>query len=101
MGPVAALITRGAMDTGTPLDQTMQAIESIRTRNGCGTTTKPWTPTWNPGEQPADTSSCVTYDGCMTGYPLVWCPTQGGHTNTEGDTLLTRNGLWKLWSTLP
>jgi poly(3-hydroxybutyrate) depolymerase len=100
MGPVAALITRAMMDGGTPLDQTMQAVESIRMRNGCGMTTKPWTPTWNAGEEKADTSSCLLYDGCMAGYPLVWCPTMGGHTNTEGDTHLTRDGLWKLWSTL-
>ncbi len=101
VGPVPALITRGVQDVGTPLDQTMQAVESIRMRNGCATTTKPWTPTWNAGEEKADTSSCVTYDGCMAGYPLVWCPTPGAHTNTENDTHLTRDGLWKLWSTLP
>ena len=101
MGPVPALITRAMMDNGTPLDQTMDAIESLRTRNGCATTSKPWMPVWNTGEAKADTSSCVLYDDCMPGYPLVWCATQGGHTNTEGDTLLTRNGLWKLWSTLP
>jgi hypothetical protein len=100
-GPVAALITRGMSDPGTPLQQTLDAVESIRMRNGCGTTTKPWTPTWNAGEMQADTSACVAYDGCMAGYPLVWCPTPGGHTNTEGDTHLTRYGLWKLWSTLP
>jgi poly(3-hydroxybutyrate) depolymerase len=101
MGPVAALITRATMDNGTPLNQTMQAVESIRMRNGCAMTTKPWMPTWNAGEEKADTSSCLSYDGCMTGYPLVWCPTMGGHTNTENDTHLTRDGLWKLWSTLP
>jgi hypothetical protein len=102
VGPVAALITRDMADSGTPLDQTMDALENLRLRNGCATTTKPWTPTWNAGEEQANTSSCVTYDGCMPGYPLVWCPTNiGTHTNTEGDTHLTRDGLWKLWSTLP
>jgi polyhydroxybutyrate depolymerase len=101
MGPVAALITRATMDNGTPLDQTTAAVESLRMRNGCATTTKPWMPTWNAGEEKADTSMCLAYDGCMAGYPLVWCPTVGGHTNTEGDTHLTRDGLWKLWSTLP
>jgi hypothetical protein len=88
------------MDTNTPYG-VQEAIESIRTRNGCATTTKPWMPTWNAGEAQADTSSCVAYDGCMAGYPLVWCPTPGAHTNTENDTHLTRYGLWKLWSTLP
>jgi poly(3-hydroxybutyrate) depolymerase len=100
-GPVAALITRATMDNGTPLANTMQAVESFRVRNGCAMTSKPWMPTWNAGEEHADTSACMIYDGCMPGYPLVWCPTMGGHTNTEGDTHLTRDGLWKLWSTLP
>ncbi|HSZ81018.1 MAG TPA: hypothetical protein VLA14_01990 [Polyangia bacterium] len=100
-GPIPALITRAMMDNGTPLDQTMEAVENIRLRNGCATTSKPWTPTWNAGEEKADTSACVLYDNCMPGYPLVWCATQGGHTNTENDTHLTRDGLWKLWSTLP
>ncbi|HVZ75048.1 MAG TPA: hypothetical protein VHJ20_21850 [Polyangia bacterium] len=97
-GPVAALITRATQDNGTPLDQTMAAVESFRMRNGCGTTTHAWTPTWTAGEEHADTSSCLEYDGCKAGYPLVWCPTQGGHTNTENDTHLTRDGLWKLWT---
>ncbi len=100
-GPVAALITRADMDTGTPADQTQDAVDGIRMRNGCATTSKPWTPTWAAGEMKADTSSCVLYDNCMPGYPLVWCPTMGAHTNTEGTTYLTRDGLWKLWSTLP
>ena len=100
-GSVAALITRGIQDTNTPLDQTMAAVEDLRVRNGCAMTTQPWTPTWNAGEEKANTSFCVSYDGCKTGYPLIWCPTPGAHTDTTGDTLLTKNGLWKLWSTLP
>jgi hypothetical protein len=102
VGPVAALITRDMGDPGTPADQAMQAIENIRVRNGCATTSKPWMPVWNAGEEKANTSSCVIYDGCMAGYPLISCPTNlGMHTNTEKDTFLTRDGLWKLWSTLP
>jgi polyhydroxybutyrate depolymerase len=101
VGPVAALITRDNKDNGTPADQTMQAVENIRMRNGCAATTKPWTPTWSATEMQADTSSCLSYDGCMAGYPLVFCPTNlGQHTNTEGDTHLTRFGLWKLWTSL-
>ena len=37
----------------------------------------------------------------MPGYPVVWCPTPGGHTNTINDSKLTPQGLWKLWSSLP
>jgi hypothetical protein len=99
-GPIAALITVGLQDAES-VNGAAPALESIRMRNGCGTTTKPWMPTWSATEGKADTSSCVSYDGCMPGYPLVYCPTPGAHTNTEGDSKLTRFGLWKLWSTLP
>jgi poly(3-hydroxybutyrate) depolymerase len=106
-GPVPALITRAMMDDGTSLTDTMAAVDNLRMRNGCAATSKPWMPTWTAGQEHADISSCVLYDDCMPGYPLVWCATQGGHTNTDGDPLgglnthLTRDALWQLWSTLP
>jgi poly(3-hydroxybutyrate) depolymerase len=101
-GPVAALITVDKGDNGTPQAQAMAAVENIRMRNGCATTSKPWNPVWPAGAEKADISSCVLYDNCMPGYPLVWCQTTFGmHTNTEGDTHLTKDGLWGLWSTLP
>jgi hypothetical protein len=96
-GPVAGLITRGVNDNGTPLAQADAARDSLITRNGCTMNTMPWL----PGETAFDTSSCVEYQGCMPGYPVVWCPTPGGHTNTIGDSKLTPQGLWKLWSSLP
>lgn len=101
-GPVAALITVDKGDNGTPQAQAMTAVENIRMRNGCSTTSTPWNPVWPAGAEKANISSCVLYDNCMPGYPLVWCQTTFGmHTNTEGDTHLTRDGLWELWSTLP
>ena len=101
-GPVAALITVDKGDNGTPQGQAMMAVENIRMRNGCATTSTPWNPVWPAGAEKANISSCVLYDNCMPGYPLVWCQTTFGmHTNTEGDTHLTKDGLWELWSTLP
>jgi polyhydroxybutyrate depolymerase len=96
MGPVAAIITRGENDGGTPLEQTLAARDSFIMRNGCSTETKPWL----PGETMFTTSSCLEYQGCMPGYPVVWCPTPGGHSNGT-DTGLSTKGFWKLWSTLP
>jgi hypothetical protein len=96
MGPVAAIITRGVDDNGTMLERTEAARDSIRMRNGCGTETMPW----DPGEAEFDSSSCVEYQGCMPGYPVVWCPTPGGHTNGL-DSGLSSKGFWKLWSSLP
>jgi hypothetical protein len=96
MGPVAAIITRGENDGGTPLDQTIAARDSFILRNGCSMTTKPW----DPGEATFTSSSCLEYQGCMPGYPVVWCPTPGGHSNGL-DTGLSSKGFWKLWSSLP
>ena len=95
-GRVAALITRGADDGGTPLAQTIAARDSLIMRNGCTMETKPW----DMGETAFTTSSCLEYQGCMPGYPVVWCPTPGGHSNGL-DTGLTSKGLWKFWSSLP
>jgi hypothetical protein len=96
-GPVAAILTRGMNDTGTPLDQTEAARDDLIKRNGCTTQTKPWA----PGQASFDSSSCLEYQGCMPGYPVIWCPTPGGHTNTVNDTHLSTQGFWYLWSTLP
>jgi poly(3-hydroxybutyrate) depolymerase len=95
-GPVAAIIARGVNDGGTPLAQTEAARDSLIMRNGCTTTTMPW----DPGEAAFDASSCLAYQGCMPGYPVVYCPVPGGHTNGL-DIGLSSKGFWKLWSTLP
>jgi len=96
VGPVAAIIARGVNDGGTPLAQTEAARDSLIMRNGCTTTTMPW----DPGEAMFDASSCVAYQGCMPGYPVVYCPVPGGHTNGL-DIGLSSKGFWHLWSTLP
>ncbi|HEY6077579.1 MAG TPA: hypothetical protein VIW29_02175 [Polyangiaceae bacterium] len=95
-GPVAAIITRGMNDAGTPLAQTEAARDSLIMRNGCTMSTAPW----RPGETMFNSSSCVEYQGCMPGYPVVWCPTPGGHTNTVMDTKLSPQGFWKFWTSL-
>jgi polyhydroxybutyrate depolymerase len=94
VGPMPAILERGVDDTGTPLAQTDAAREDLRMRNGCSTETEPW----DPGETAFDTSTCVSYKGCMAGYPLVWCPIPGGHNNGGK---LSQFGFWKFWSALP
>ena len=95
-GPVAGIISRGVSDPGTPLDQAEAERDSLIMRNGCTTETKPW----DPGETKFSSSSCVEYQGCMPGYPVVWCPVPGAHSNGK-DTGISTQGFWKLWSTLP
>jgi hypothetical protein len=94
VGPMAAILERGVDDGGTSLPQTEAARESLRLRNGCSNDTE----AWDPGETAFDTSTCVSYKGCMPGYPLVWCPIPGGHNNGGK---LSQNGFWKFWTALP
>jgi hypothetical protein len=95
-GPVAGIISRGISDPGTPLDQAEAERDSLIMRNGCTTQTMPW----DPGELKFNSSSCVEYQGCMPGYPVVWCPVPGGHSNGK-DTGISTQGFWKLWASLP
>jgi hypothetical protein len=95
-GPVAAIMTIGAADPGTPMAQMIAARDSILMRNGCTMNSAPW----DPGETMFNASSCVAYQGCMPGYPVVYCLTPGGHSNGL-DTGLSSKGFWKFWSALP
>jgi polyhydroxybutyrate depolymerase len=97
MGPVAGMIVRGVDDEpNTPLAATLAARDSLIMRNGCTTTTKPW----SSGDATVQDSSCVEYQGCMPGFPVVFCPVPGGHV--RGDTIgLSNRGFWKFWSSLP
>jgi polyhydroxybutyrate depolymerase len=68
--PIAAWITHGTADPTVDISGDETARDQILKDNGCGTTT-----------QPVDPSPCVSYDGCTSGYPVVWCPVDGeGHT---------------------
>jgi polyhydroxybutyrate depolymerase len=68
--PIAAWITHGTADTTVDISGDETARDQILKDNGCGTTT-----------EPVDPSPCVSYDGCTSGYPVVWCPVEGeGHT---------------------
>jgi poly(3-hydroxybutyrate) depolymerase len=64
--PVAVWATHGDADTALPITLAEPIIASFVTNNGCTTTTQPVTP-----------SPCVEYQGCMPGYPVVWCVRPG------------------------
>jgi polyhydroxybutyrate depolymerase len=66
--PIAVWMANGDNDTTVPLADGMTALNKFLTKNGCGTDTTPVNP-----------SPCVEYQGCMTGYPVVWCKFSGGH----------------------
>jgi polyhydroxybutyrate depolymerase len=67
--PIAAWGAHGTADETVTYASGESARNRILTLNHCGTTTQPTTP-----------SPCVTYDGCDSGYPVVWCSHDGGHT---------------------
>ncbi len=67
---VAAWITHGTADTTVDISGDETARDQFLADNHCGTTSTA-----------VDPAPCLSYDGCDSGYPVVWCPVDGeGHT---------------------
>jgi polyhydroxybutyrate depolymerase len=64
--PVAVWATHGDADTALPITLAQPIIDALVKYNGCSSETKP-----------VDPSPCVEYQGCTTGYPVVWCVRPG------------------------
>jgi poly(3-hydroxybutyrate) depolymerase len=64
----------------TLLDGHRQAVQVFVQRNGCSTQTMPVQPSWcdglNANFLPC---SCVEYQGCKAGYPVIECEYKAGH----------------------
>jgi poly(3-hydroxybutyrate) depolymerase len=100
-GPIAGIFTGDSSDTTNPIvnvDKTTMidkgsgaARDRVLKANGCSLTmTQPWD---------GGIAGCSAYQGCMTGYPVVWCLTMGmGHSNGANVSAV---GFWKFWSALP
>ena len=69
-GPVAAWITHGMDDENVAFTSGERSRDFWLMQNGCTTTTAQGTP-----------MQCQNYQGCMPGYPVIWCPHVGetGH----------------------
>lgn len=68
--PVAVWATHGDMDTALSITRAQPMVDAMAKNNGCTTMT-----------QPTEPSPCVAYQGCMQGYPVVWCVRPGeGHS---------------------
>jgi poly(3-hydroxybutyrate) depolymerase len=66
---IAAWMTHGDADPMVAFSSGLSAANRIVALDHCGATT-----------HAVDPSPCVQYDGCDTGYPVVWCPVAGeGH----------------------
>ena len=64
--PVAVWATHGDKDTALPITLGQPMIDALVKYNGCSSATKPVEP-----------FPCVEYQGCMPGYPVVWCVRPG------------------------
>ena len=66
---IAAWITHGTADPTVDISGDETARDQFLADNHCGTTSTA-----------VDPSPCLSYDGCDSGYPVVWCPVDGeGH----------------------
>lgn len=77
--PVAVMGFHGTEDMVVAIDGGRAGRDKFIQRNGCTQQTMPVTPSWCDGinNQPC---SCVSYQGCMDGYPVIWCEFNAGHT---------------------
>jgi polyhydroxybutyrate depolymerase len=75
---VAVLALIGTDDT--LLSGHRQAVETYAKRDGCTTQTAPAQPSWCDGiDQKYLPCTCVSYQGCKSGYPVVSCEYKAGH----------------------
>jgi poly(3-hydroxybutyrate) depolymerase len=83
-GPVAAWMAHGTADTTVAFSGGQRSRDHWIMANGCTTQT-----------MPTDPSPCVSYQGCMPGYPVVWCENAGaGHTQPS----YGGSAIWKFFS---
>jgi len=91
-GPIAEMGMHDMMDTLNDYAGGVKARDRILAINKCGTTTVPYD--WDG--DPKTASPCVSYEGCQSGFPVVWCATTGlGHST---QVPMSTVGLWRFWS---
>jgi len=81
--PMAAWITHGNMDRINPYSQGEGSRDHWSSTNRCSSTTA--------AVAPAD---CVAYEGCDEGFPVHWCPFEGGHVIPD----FASEGIWSFFS---
>jgi polyhydroxybutyrate depolymerase len=76
--PVAVMAFIGVDDS--LLTSHRQAVQTYVKRNGCTTQTQPAQPSWCDGlSQTNLPCTCVSYQGCKEGYPVIECEYKAGH----------------------
>jgi len=88
--PVAMMGFHGTHDSVVDISGGQKGRDVFVERNGCTTQTMPSQPSWCDGlAQNYQPCSCVSYQGCMPGYPVTWCEYNADHmaAPTSGATL--------------
>lgn len=89
-GPIAAMLAHDMQDTTDPFAGGELARDRIVKMNGCGASTVPYV-----YDGTSATTPCLTYEGCRSDDPVVWCPTAGeGHAD---EVPITTLGLWRFF----
>jgi poly(3-hydroxybutyrate) depolymerase len=97
-GPIAAIFAHDVNDMTNTIAGAEIARDRILMANGCSTDTVPY----DFDGDPATPSTCVSYRGCMPGYPVVWCPTMAppGRAPHNSQVPISTIGFWRFWSQL-
>jgi polyhydroxybutyrate depolymerase len=91
-GPIAEMGMHDTTDTLNDYAGGVKARDRIIAINKCSQDTKPYD--WDG--DPKTPSPCVEYQGCLPGYPVVWCQTTGlGHST---QVPMSTVGLFRFWS---
>lgn len=88
--PVAMMGFHGTHDSVVDISGGQKGRDTFVQRNGCTMETMPSQPSWCDGlAQNYQPCSCVSYQGCMPGYPVIWCEYNADHmaAPTSGATL--------------
>jgi poly(3-hydroxybutyrate) depolymerase len=92
-GPIASMMVHDMQDPQNSYAGGEIARDRILAVDGCSMT---MTVPYDYDGDPATPSTCMLYQGCMSGYPVVWCPTMNkGHVD---QVPITTTGLWRFWS---
>lgn len=81
--PVAVWSAHGIYDDVVAVERGREGRDVFLQRNHCGTETVPVEP-----------DSCVSYQGCDEGYPVVWCEFAGGHGTAD----FAGESVWNFFS---
>lgn len=75
--PVAVLGIHGEEDTALPVTMAEPIIEAWLEKNGCTNATEPSDLLDPICERSESALEAGAYQGCMEGYPVIWCPMPG------------------------